>query len=195
MKLIAAVWLGVAVAALAVGGCTSKPTTAAPTFQYVNERGQFSMTLPQGWIANEGEGKVAAILRSPPDAHGSSIATIAVMMEDAPAGNPFTLDGVAATARKSVQGLPGCQNISEETLTLADGTKAWIVMFQFRPNPTGPVIQQRQMHVVTANRSYTLGATATPENFPAARTSFDICLNSFRVGTAAATPTATGTAP
>ncbi len=194
MKSLAILWLGAAVLVLAAGGCTSKPVSPAPTFEYVNQRGHFSMTLPRGWAVSESQANVAAIIRSPTDAHGSSIAMIIVELQDAPAGATLNLDTEIANTRNRLQTLPEYKFISEESVVLPDGNKAWIITFESKPNPQAPLIKEQQMQVVAENRAYTVAATTTPENFAVAQRSFDTCLRSFRVGPAAVTPSATGTA-
>jgi hypothetical protein len=183
MRLLVAACLGSMLAAMAAAGCSKEqPASKEPSLDYINRRAHFAMNLPKGWAANEAEtGKVAVIIRAPNNTAGESLANVAVVVTDPPAGGKFDFDTVVAGAKKMVQALAGYKAISEKTVTLSDGNKAWVQTFQSKPNPGGPTIVQRQMILVANNRTYTVGATTTPENFAAVERNFDVCFNSFKV--------------
>jgi hypothetical protein len=183
MKLLVAACLGMMLAAMAAAGCSKEPAASTESgVTYTNRRAHFTMNLPKGWAATEAEtGKVAVIIRAPNNAAGESLANVAVVVNDPPAGGKLEFDAVVAGAKKLVQGLSGYKAISEKSVTLSDGNKAWVQTFESKPNSGGPTIVQRQMIVVANNHSYTVGATTTPEFFAPNEYNFDVCLNSFKV--------------
>jgi hypothetical protein len=174
-----AMWLAVA-AVLATGGCSKGPAGPPPKLDYVNPVAHFAMNLPKGWVVEEIAAQNAVLAKAPNNAEGASLANIGVVFPPTPLGATLDFESVIAGAKEAAQEFPQYKLISEERVTLADGAKAWAITFQAKPNPGGPVIQQRQVFTVINNRCYTLGATALPDNFAAMEPSFDICFKSFR---------------
>ena len=111
-----------------------------------------TLPLPPEWVFRESLTLVA------PSGRANVIAS------SEPVPSDMDTSAYALTQRELLKELPGYEELSTETFTLAGGEQALLRKHTWQPEDTKPVTQL-QVYYVSGDRAYTVTATAPTEEF------------------------------
>ena len=179
---IAAAWIALVAAAVAVAGCTvqvpgtavpdaasapgpaapsqsSAPAQAPPEGAFVDALGRFALVPPAGWTVDTSGAQGTSVVFLDPlpstSIAGRFSANINVIV--VPSG--AELEATVVGARQELQGLTDYVQTSDESVTLTDGTPAHLLGGSFTDQATGLAL--RNVQLFTVYEGATLVATGT----------------------------------